>query len=297
MILIAGGTGHLGTKLVPLLAARGLQVRVLTRDPERARRTMGQGVEAARGDVRDPASLKSALAGVDAVVSAITGFGPGGEGPRPIDHQGNRNLIHAAEAAGAGRYVLMSMHGAAPDHPMELLRAKYLAEQELRASTLEWTIIRPTVFMELWAGIVGGPILTTGRATIFGRGDNPVNFISAGDVARFVDLALSDPALRDHELDIGGPENVTLTQLAIAVANVVGRRAALRHVPLPAMRLASVLMRPIKPDVAGLIHAGVQMDTSDMTLDVSDLRRRFPTIPLSALEEVVRREYGSSPPL
>ncbi len=293
MILVAGGTGHLGSELVPLLARRATPVRVLTRDPDRARGILGQEIETARGDVRDAASLPAAMAGVDAVVSAVTGFGPGGAGPAAIDHRGNVNLIRAAESAGVRRYVLISMRGAAATAPMELLRAKHAAEEALRASRLEWTVIRPTVFMELWTGIVGGPIARGGRTTVIGRGDNPVNLVSARDVARFVDRALSDADLRMTALEIGGPENVTLNELAAAVAAAAGKRAAVRHVPLPVMRLAAALTRPLKPDIAGLIGAGVQMDTTDMAFDASDLRRRYPATPLTTLVEMIARDYGA----
>src|SRR5436853_7082588 len=126
--------------------------------------------------------MRRALQGVDAVVSAMTGFGPGGDGPRAVDHAANVTLIREAEAAGVRKFVLVSMCGAAADHPMELIRMKHRAEQALRTSNLDWTIVRPNVFMELWVGIVGDPIAKSGKAVVFGRGDNPINFNSAADV-------------------------------------------------------------------------------------------------------------------
>jgi uncharacterized protein YbjT (DUF2867 family) len=293
MILVAGGTGHLGAELVPLLVGHGLAVRVLTRDAGRARQVLGGTVELAEGDVRDPRSLLAALQDVDAVVSAVTGFGPGGAGPRPIDHQGNLNLINAAQSAGAGHFVLLSMAGAAPDHPMELARRKHLAEEVLKASQLDWTILRPTAFMELWAGIIGDPIIRTGKTVVFGRGNNPVNFISTGDIARFVELALRDPRLRHQVIEIGGPENLTFNQVVQAVESASGRKAAVRHVPVPVMRVASKLMRPFKPDLAGMIQAGVVTDTRDMTFDPVGLRRDYSEIELTHMTDVVRRGFGA----
>jgi uncharacterized protein YbjT (DUF2867 family) len=180
MILIAGGTGTLGNRIVRLLKARGLQVRLLVRDP--AREMDGDLVEVER-----------AMDGVRIVVSAIQEFsGSGDYSPRTVDFQGNSNLIQAARAAGVEHFVLVSVHGAAPDHPMELFRMKYRAEQELRESGLAWTIIRPTAFMETWATILGKPLLETGKTRVFGRGHNPINFVSADDVARHVELAEAD---------------------------------------------------------------------------------------------------------
>src|SRR4029077_20361661 len=79
MILLAGGTGRLGTVLPPRLTGHGLAVRVLTRDPARAGHLAALGVEVATGDVGDRASLAPALEGAGVVVSAVHGFtGPGG---------------------------------------------------------------------------------------------------------------------------------------------------------------------------------------------------------------------------
>jgi uncharacterized protein YbjT (DUF2867 family) len=78
MIAVAGGTGRLGSALVKRLHDRGLRVRVLTRDPERARHLRHLGVDIVTADVRDRAGIRSALEGVCTVVSAVHGFvGPG----------------------------------------------------------------------------------------------------------------------------------------------------------------------------------------------------------------------------
>ena len=265
MILLTGGTGHLGTELLPLLAARGIPVRVLTRDIERARRRVGPVPELVEGDARHAGSLGPAFEDVDTVISAMTGFGPGGDGSRVIDYEGNVSLIRAAEAAGVRKFVLLSMCGAAAEHPMELMRMKHRAEQALRTSTLDWTIVRPNVFMELWVGIVGDPIAKSGKAVVFGRGDNPINFNSATDVAhREVEAA-------------------------------TGRKAAVRHVPLAVMRMSRLLLKLAKPDLAGMIEGGISFDTLDMSFDSSELQKRFPEIQLTLLADVVRTRYGVPP--
>jgi uncharacterized protein YbjT (DUF2867 family) len=292
--LIAGGTGHLGTPLVELLARRGERVRVLTRDQARARRLFANDLELVTGDVCEPLSLTSALAGVDTVVSAVTGFGPGGGGPRKVDLQGNENLIAAAEVAEVKQFILVSMLGARPDHPLELYRAKFLAEERLRESRLAWTIVRPTVFMELWAGIVGDSLIKGGRATVFGRGDNPINLVSVRDVARFVALAVVDLRLRGLALEVGGPENLTLNDVVDTLAAASGRTANARHISLTAMRLGSLLMRPFKPDLAGLIRAAIYMDTADMSFDPRELADVYPDIRLTPLADVVRDKCAAA---
>lgn len=290
MILVAGGTGHLGAELIPRLSSHGGGVRVLTRDLERARQRLGDGPEFARGDVRDPESLAAAMHGVDAVVSAVTGFGPGGSGPRLVDFDGNVNLIRAAESADVRRFVLLSMHDARADHPLELARMKCRAEDAVRASRLDWTIVRPTAFMALWAGIVGDPIVNKGKSMVFGKGDNPINFIAESDVAHFVELAIFDPDLNGAILEIGGPGDLTFNQVVQQIVVAAGRTAATKHVPLPVMRVAQLLLKPIKPDIAAMIRAGVAMDTMNMRFDATQLQRRFPQVQLTTLATVIDRQ-------
>ena len=294
MILVAGGTGNLGPELVGRLLARSIPVRVLTRDRERARALLGSGVELAVGDVRHVGDLHTALEGIDSVVSAVTGFGPGAQGPQAVDRDGNLNLIRAAQTAGVHRFVLVSMHGAAPDHQMELMRMKHLAEEALQSSALEWVILRPNVFMELWVEIVGGPIVKSGRTTVFGRGDNPINFNSVHDVARFVEIALTESGLTRKVLSVGGPENLTFNQFVDRISRASGRKVSVRHVPRALMQFSAVAMRRLKPDMAGLIEAGIAMDGADMTFDASGLQGRFPEVDLTPLDEVLRRRFGAS---
>ena len=292
MILIAGGTGTLGTQIVRLLTARGLEVRILTRDPARAEHERSDLVEIASGDVQDARAVERATAGAQTVISAIQGFGGAvPAGPQAVDRQGNTNLIRAANEGETDHFILVSIRGAAPDHPMELFRMKYRAEQELKASGLTWTIIRPTAYMETWGTLIGKPLLETGRTRIFGRGNNPINFVSAHDVARFVELAVVDPAMRGEVVEVGGPENLSMEQVAQTFEAVTGKEGKASHVPLPMMRLMSVIMRPINPTLGRQIQAGVVMDTHDFSFDPSETKRRYPSIPLTSLAEVVRRDY------
>ena len=295
MVLVAGGTGRLGTQVVHRLTARHLKVRVLTRDPPRARHLDSYLVEVVRGDLREQDDAQQATAGVSTVVSAIHGFaGVGDVSPRTVDGLGNSNLIRAAKANGAEHFVLVSVQGAAPDHPMELFRIKYAAEEELRGSGLAWTVIRPTAFMEFWAELIGAPLVNKGRTRIFGGGQNPINFVSAADVARVVEQAVVDPSIRSETIEVGGPENLTFLQVAETFERETGKTGKKSHVPLQMMRLMSVAMKPINPSLARQIQAGVVMDTTDMTWDPAR-NRHFPPGELLSLAKIVRRDYEQSP--
>lgn len=293
MILIAGGTSRLGTCVVPRLLTHGVGVRLLTRNPARAQLLWNDDVEIVEGDVRDPASLERAMKGVGTVISAMHGFaGEGNVSPQNVDRDGNSNLIRMATGAGASHFILISISGASADHPMELFRMKYEAEMELQQSSLSWTIIRPTAFMELWASIIGEPLLKTGKTRVFGRGENPINFVSVEDVARFVELAVTNETMRGEIVEVGGPENLTMNGIVEAFERVSGKPGRVTHIPLPMMRVMARLVSPINPKLARQIGAGVVMDTSDMTFDASETARRYPAITPTQFEEVIRRIHS-----
>jgi NADH dehydrogenase len=296
MILVAGGTGRLGTKVVALLRRRGLQVRVLTRDRRRAAHLSGSGVEVFEGDVRDLESVRRALAGARTVVSAIQGFaGTKNGSPVTIDRDGNRNLILAAREAAVEQFVLVSVKDASPNHQAELMRMKYAAEQDLKASGLAWTIIRPTAYMETWCDVLGRPLLDKGKTQVFGRGRNPINWVSAGDVAEFVALATLDPALRGEMIEVGGPENLTMTAFVDIFRKETGSTGNVGHIPPFAMRLMAIVMGLANPGLARQIQMGILMDTRPQAFDALERHRRYPTIPLTRLDDVVKRDYADAP--
>jgi len=266
VILIAGGTGRLGTLVVNHLIDRGLSVRVLTRDPQRASHLPEQ-VDIAVGDVRDPASLVAAVDGVDLVVSAVQGFaGPGDGTPASVDRDGNIHLIDAARTVNAD-FVMVSVVGAAVDSPMELFRMKHAAEQHLRSTGLRATIVQATAFRELWVELLNQTAARSGRPLVFGRGENPINFVAVDDVAMRIADAITDPATRGSTLQIGGPGNLTFNQLAAAVQTAAGRTKAPRHIPPAGLRLMANTVGRVKPELGRQARAALAMDRVDLTFD------------------------------
>lgn len=283
MILLAGGTGRLGTVLATRLTERGLPVRILTRDPVRAAHLTGLGVQVVTGDVRDSASLPAAVRGTEVVVSAVQGFaGPGHVSPASVDYQGNVNLIDAARDAGAG-LVLMSVVGAAADSPMEMFRMKHAAEQHLQASGAGWTIVRATAFLELWIDVLKKTAARSGRPVIFGRGDNPINFVSVTDVAALAERAIADPAARGRVFEIGGPANLTFSQLAAAIQEAAGRTSAPRHVAVPLLRLMAGTVGRVRPGIGRQARAALIMDRADLSYDATALHQAYPGLPCTTL--------------
>jgi NADH dehydrogenase len=174
--------------------------------------------------------------------------------------------------------VLLSVVGASADSPMELFRAKYAAEQHLRASTTGWTIVRATAFAELWAEIMKKPI-------VFGRGENPINFVAVEDVAAVVERAVIDTDLRGQTLDVGGPANFTFNELAVLLQRIRGRPANVRHVPRPLLRAMAPLARQAR--------AAVALDTLDMTFDPR-ARQTLAELPSTDIQVALTRAEAES---
>lgn len=289
MIAVVGATGTLGPLLIPLLLQRDEPVRVVTRDPAAAIGKVS-GAEVVGADATRQDDARRAVAGARVVVSAMSGFATAGV--RAVDAEGNRVLAAAAAHAGVEQLVLLSVIDAAADHPIPLFRAKAAAEAAVRASGVSWTIVRPSAYLETWLGLVGGPLVANGKTVVFGRGRNPINFVSAADVARVVDLAIGDPTRRGKVLEVPGPENLTLEELLETVRVASGRSGRVSHAPRAMMRLLSIALRPIAPMRADQMATALVMDTRDMTIDGSPIRAAYPEIPMTPAAAVAARMFG-----
>jgi NADH dehydrogenase len=278
MIVVVGGTGRLGRLVLERLAERGAPARAVARSTPVP--PLPEGTDFVVADARDALALEASLAGASVVVSAIHGMDPGKDGsPADTDRDGNIHLFDAAARQGAA-VVLVSVIGAAPDHPMELYRMKWAAEQRLRASGTRWTIVRASAFAQMWQEILARTARSSGRPVIFGRGVNPVNFVSVPDVAAAVARAATDESLRGAVIEVGGPANLTLTHMADMVAP--GRKP--RHVPRAALRAVGVLAGPVRPGVARIARTGLAMDTGDQRFDPGPSLTAYPWLTSTVVE-------------
>lgn len=172
---------------------------------------------------------------------------------------------------------------------MSLHRAKYAAEQDVHASAMAWTVLRPSSYVETWVDIVGAKIASGGPALVFGRADNPINFVSVQDVATLVERALTDPALRGQTIEVPGPDNLTMEQVALHLG-----ASKIRHIPRGALRFLSTTLPPLAPAFARQTQAALVMDTTDMIADASALLSRFPDISWHPATEIAKQHSAVS---
>lgn len=276
MILVAGGTGFVGSAVVRELRRRGSAVAVLGRDGEKIRRQFGDDVEARVADVRDADRLQEAMSGAEVVVNAVQFPNSPIENRRKgwtfeeVDLQGTRHQVDAARATGVKRFVYVSGVGAAPDAGKHWFRLKWQAEQYLQGSGLEWVVIRPT-----W---VYGPddnslnrLLRFARflpfVPMFGDGKQAMQPVFIDDVARVaVDAALR-PEAANRLFELGGPDVMTMDEVLKAGLAASGKRRPVLHQPVFVGkllgRLAGVLPSPpLSADAVDFITAPAVADNS-----------------------------------
>lgn len=286
MILVAGGTGRLGRALVPMLVDAGHQVRVMARgNSQPFPGAAADGVELLRGDLAFDEDCGKAVAGCTAAVFAASGFGIKDSDPRTVDRDGAVRLVHAAAAAGVEHVVMISMHGASADGPIEFLRCKAAAEDAVRSSGMAWTIIRIGVLLEQRLEIMTGPFESKGKVMVFGSGHAPVTYTSVRDAAALVVRAVSDPALRNRVIEWGSA-TVSANEVAEAVLAQAGH-GSVRRIPAAAGRVLSVVARPFSPFLARVARAGMWEESGGMAFQWAPSRAEFPDIPVIGLQEVL----------
>lgn len=212
-VAIAGGHGQIALRLARLLSARGDQVVALIRNPDHAADVAQAGAEPAVVDLEQAGEVDvaAAITGADAVVFAA-GAGPGSGSARKdtMDYGGAVTLVAAAQQAGVRRYVIVSSMGADADAPGDdtfsiYLRAKGRADDAVRASGLDATVVRP-------GGLTNDP--GTGRVRL---GETvPRGQVSRDDVAAVLVAVLDRPSTVGRTFDLIGGD----TPVAEAVAGL-----------------------------------------------------------------------------
>jgi NADH dehydrogenase len=291
-VLVTGGTGFVGRHVVHALRARNVSVRCLVRDPRRARRLSAWGAELVVGDVAEPTVLRAACVGVRAVVHLVAIIkGSRADFERVMEH-GTRNLVAAAENAGAGRFVLASALGLdeRTKDAVPYFTAKWEMERAVRSSGLQYVVFRPSFVF----GKDGGVLPTFVRLArlapvtpIVGDGERRLQPIWVDDVAEYFARAVDHPTAAGHVFELGGPEAVTWNDFWSRLKRVLGAHRASLHVPVGLLRAqASFTERlpgaPVTRDQLTMLELGDNVVADTSAVETFQL-------PLVPLDEQLRR--------
>lgn len=315
-ILVSGATGFIGLDITLRLLDAGHTVHALTRTPQAAlqqwktseRLRADERLQAAlkedrlrlvQGDVTRVETLSSVVNNVQVVIQAAQFKGAPVEDPargltyENVDHRGTVNLLSALQAVGAKpRFLYVSgitVHEH-PSRPWDV--AKWRAEEAIRLSGLEWTIVRLC-----WA--YGPRDKALNRLVsysnllpfvpVFGNGRQLLTPVFVQDVGRFFTHVVNDPAAsRNTVFRLGGPENVTLDEFVHAALHHRGRRRRILHIPVPLGRLSAGVAqflpwRPLTPDAVDFVAQSGAVTQDDRRM----LNERLPDFVTTSLHEAL----------
>lgn len=225
-ILQVGATGYLGGLVLEELLVRGKKVRALLRPGTDASK-LPRAVDVVRGDLLDPASLRSATSDVSAVVTSAIGYSQRRDGDSlRTDREGNRNLVDAAKHARVSRFVLLSILACDQARDVPHFWAKKETEDYLTQQGVPYVSLRPGAFLYAPGGGYGQMIrqgLEQGQ--VFGMTPEGVRitYIAPREVARAMAAAVDEPKALGQKIDLGSDRPLSGPELAELVGKLLGR--------------------------------------------------------------------------
>jgi uncharacterized protein YbjT (DUF2867 family) len=238
-VFVAGATGFLGSEICRQLRSGNKYVKALVRatsDKNKIAQLKEAGVETIEGDLKKKESLTNALRGASAIISTVSSTLSRQEGDsiQTVDDEGQNNLVEAAIDAGVNQFIYVSFSPMAEDSPLQ--NAKRKVEKSLIESGLNYTILQPTYFMEVWLSPMLGFDYPNSKATIFGEGKNKISWVAIKDVASFAVASLDNPSAMNKIIELGGPEPLSPLQVVNIFESVSGKKFELQFVPEKALR-------------------------------------------------------------
>jgi uncharacterized protein YbjT (DUF2867 family) len=284
-VLVVGGTGFIGTPLTHELANRGHRVTALSRSPDSA--TFPETVETRVGDVTEYDSIADAFEGIDVAVNLVALSPlfepPGGTTHEEVHLDGTRHVVQAAEEHGV-RIVQMSALGADPGGQTAYIRTKGQAEEVIHESSIEWVVVRPSVVFGDGGEFVSfTKTLTTPYVTgLPGGGATRFQPIWVGDLVPMLAEAVenSDNAYAGETYELGGPEVLTLADVATQIYNSEGKGLVVLPIPMLLARFGLTIAGaipgiPMGPDQYRSLRFDNTVGNNDVTVfdrSTDDLR-------------------------
>lgn len=253
MILVTGGTGFVGSVLIPNLLKAGKEVRLLLRpSPVSPRLPKGVSVEVAVCSLKDERGLRAALKGVDTVIHLA---GAERQSTRAnlteVDVEGAQAIAQVAALAGVRRMLYLSHLGADKNSAYPVLKAKAFAEAAVQQSGIPYTIFRS-------AALFGpGDQFTTSFARLIraskpfvlmpGDGDMLLQPLWIEDLVTALIIALDEESMYDQTISVGGAEILTFRQVIETIMQTIGVRRWLIPFSPAYLRILALWVEQVSP--------------------------------------------------
>ncbi|MCK0190644.1 SDR family oxidoreductase [Arenibacter sp. F20364] len=226
-VLLAGATGYLGNFIAKELISRNINTKIIVRNPDKIIPLAYDFVEIIPAEVTRPETIKGHFTGVDTVISSI-GITRQKDGLTymDVDYRANMNLLEEAKKAGVRKFIYVSVINGHLHRNLKLIAAKEAFVDELKASGLEYTIIRPNGFFSDMRDFL--KMAEKGKVYVFGNGKKKFNPIHGADLALVcVDAINSDK----NQIPVGGPDILTHNEVAEMALRACGKPIKIIHIP------------------------------------------------------------------
>jgi len=258
-VFLTGATGFVGSHVLPALLSAGHSVTALVRSDARATVLLARvaaspgKLETRIGTVNDRASLDAAMAGCDAAVHLVAlprDWNDGADLER-VNAVGTATIVAAAEAAGITRFIHLGALGVQERPELHYASSKARGEGFVRASSLDWTILKPSLiwgerdgFFNIVAALVKLP---APAVPVPGNGKSRFQPVWVGDVARAIVQVLDTPkGSIKASFELGGPRYWTYAEITREVARALGKRRIIIPMPVPLITLVARISEAIR---------------------------------------------------
>ncbi|SFR60888.1 SDR family oxidoreductase [Maribacter stanieri] len=226
-VILAGATGYLGDYIAQELNQRDIKTIILARNTKKAAHLANSHTKIIKAEVTDSETLHGYFEGVTTVISTV-GITRQKDGLTymDVDYQANKNLLQEAKKAGVKKFVYVSVLNGKQHRNLKIIEAKELFVDELIASGLDYTIIRPNGFFSDMKDFLD--MAKKGKVYLFGSGKKKINPIHGKDLA----IACVDSIkISNQEINIGGPEILTHNEIAELALLACGKPIDIIHLP------------------------------------------------------------------
>ena len=281
-ILVVGGTGYLGGKVIDHLLSRNVTVRALVRPGSDAKTLESKGVGVIRGDLTKVETIRPALDNIDAVISTAIGYSKRkkGDNLKSVDDIGNRNLIDALKRSDIKRFVFTGVLNVHQAESVPHFWQKKLIEDYMDEKGLPYISLRPGAFLDQSPNQdFYAPGLKKGNLKVLGTTSIKWTNILSDDIAKYLAIAAIDEKIPMGRIDIGMNEPMNPEMLVQYASEYTGKPIKVSALPWAVIGSVFSVIGLFKPEMTDLKKMFDYMFTGQYVADTALQKKYFGEVP------------------